>query len=462
MQNQIQKIASVLLFTACALLLSACAGTMREIRDCKQGDWLVIGQKDGEAGLVAKFEDRRDFCAHYDEGKIKSESATQYQTGWVAGNYQFWNRIGVADGRAPRPQSFYAQQISAEKIIKNKTPLNSAAYDAGWKTGNADYWYGIGDQDGSAAKNADTEKERAQSSGEISFNVDAYRLGWSRGNEAYWTRLGFEDARNGVSDKQFFEHQKRAQQTKLFVRENAYRQAWEQEIVEYWKRLAWADATSGWDVYMRRIDAKKRKLKFSEAEYQAMWEKRLQQYWTDAGHDDGFGQPNRFEERNANARNDKLFVLARSKDDYMQAWYAENARYCSPQNAFEFGRRSAYFALNVCNPTVQARAQHGYVSGERYESVMREKNRVERDLSSTIDRRNDTDDRLRRLEKEIKRDQDNKDRPRNDETAKIDKKREQDRAELSRYIRDLNRKIDDLEMWRHRHLEQLERIMRSL
>ena len=83
-------------------------------------------------------------------------------------------------------------------------------------------------------------------------------------------------------------------------------------------------------------------------------------------------------------------------------------------------------------------------------------------MNSTIDRRNDTDDKLRRLEKEIKRDQDNKDRPRNDETAKIDKKREQDRAELSRYIRDLNRKIDDLEMWRHRHLEQLERIMRSL
>lgn len=462
MQKQVQNLLSFLSVAMCALVLSACSGTMREIRDCKQGDWVMIGQKDGEAGLMAKFEDRRDFCAHYDEEKIKKESASLYQTGWIAGNAQFWNRMGVADGRAPRPQTFYAQQLNNEKVLKNRTPANPAAYEAGWKVGNADYWFGIGDQDGSAAKNADTEKDRAQSSGEISFNMDAYRQGWSRGNKAYWTRLGFEDAHNGVSDKQFIEHQKRAQQSKLFVRENAYRQAWEQEIVEYWKRLAWSDATSGWDVYMRRVDAKKRDLKFSEVEYQAMWEKRLQQYWTDAGHDDGFGQPNRFEERNANARNDKLFVLARSKDDYMQAWYAENARYCSPQNAFEFGRRSAYFALNVCNPNVQGRAQHGYVSGERYENVMRERVRVERDLSSTIARRNDNDDKLRRLEKEIKRDQDNKDRPRNEETAKIDKKREQDRAELSRYIRDLNHKIDDLEMWRHRHTEQLEQIMRSL
>lgn len=462
MHNRTLKLFSFFSAVSCVLVLTGCAGTMREIRDCKQGDWVMIGQKDGDAGFIPKFEDRRDFCAHFDEEKIKKESASQYQTGWSAGNYQFWNRMGVADGRAPRPRNFYTQQLTSEKVVKNKTPLNPNAYDAGWVTGNAEYWQGLGDQDGSAGKNADTEKSRADGAGEISFNADAYRQGWSRGNEAYWTRLGFEDAHNGVSDKQFAEHQKRAQQNKLYVRENAYRNAWDQEIVEYWKRLAWEDATNGWDVYMRRVDAKKRELKFSEAEYQSMWEKRLQQYWTDAGHDDGFGQPNRFEQRNANARNDKLFVLARSRDDYMQAWYAENARYCSPQNAFEFGRRSAYFAFDVCSPTVQARTRHGYVSGERYENVMRERIRVERDLSSTIERRNDTDDRLRRLEKEIKRDQDNKDRPRNDETAKIDKKREQERAELIRYVRDLNHKIDDLEMWRHRHTEQLEQIMRSL
>ena len=108
------------------------------------------------------------------------------------------------------------------------------------------------------------------------------------------------------------------------------------------------------------------------------------------------------------------------------------------------------------------RAQHGYASGERYENVMRERGRVERDLASMIDRRRDVEDRLNRLEKDIKRDRDNKDRPKNDENAKIDKKREQERDDLSRTVRDFNRKIDDLQMWRMRYTDQLESIMRSL
>ena len=447
---------------ALAILLTGCASTMRDIRDCKQGDWTQIGQKDGEAGSPAKFEDRRDFCAHYDEEKIKKESGALYLKGWQTGNYQFWNKLGFTDGRAPRPAAYYTQQVGNEKIVKNKTPLNPAAYEAGWQSGNAEYWIAIGDQDGVAGRPSNSELERQQAAGEITFRRDAYRQGWDRGNTAYWTRMGTEDAHNGVSDKQFFEHQKQANLKGLLVRENAYRTAWDKEIVEYWKRTAWADATNGWDVYMRRVDARKRDVKFAEAEYQAMWEQRLRQYWTDAGRDDGFGKPNQLEQRMANARNDKLFVLPTTKEDYMQAWLAENARYCSPQNAFEFGRRSAYYALNVCNAVMVGRAQHGYASGERYENVMRERVRVERDLSSMIERRRDVEDRLNRLERDIKRDRDNKDRPKNDENAKIDKKREQERDDLSRTIRDFNRKIDDLQMWRMRYTDQLESIMRSL
>lgn len=445
-----------------SLLLGACQGTLRQITDCKQGDWGVIGAKDGEKGLLADYDARRKFCSYVDSDKIKAESMSQYQSGWERGNFQFWKLLGVADGRVPQAVSFFSVQLHSEKITENKTPANQAAYVEGWRVGNADYWRGLGDQDGVAGKPASIEKDRVANAGAIEFNLNAYQEGWRNGNQAYWTRLGFLDAQAGISDNQFSNHAQAAHQQGVLVREDAYRAAWDLEIIAYWKKTAWNDATSGWDMYMRRVDAKKRGLKFVESEYVAMWESRLQQYWRDAGKDDGYGKANQWELRSANARNDKVFIAANSRENYQQAWNAENVRYCSPMNAFQFGRQSQYFAVEVCLPDQQGRARHAFENGEKYTHVLRERDRVEHELRHTMERRNELAIRLRRLESELRRDYENKDRVITKETESNDKRRERECSELRRAIGQLNREYQDLEHWRYLYNEQLEQLERGI
>lgn len=454
------------MFALLSLGLTGCQSTMRQIKDCKQGDWNVIGNKDGIKGLPANFEERRSFCAGVDGDKIKTESAAFYQTGWENGNAQFWQKLGEADGRLPRPANYYQTQIRSENIVDNKTSLNPVAYDIGWKQGNADYWNAIGDQDGVGGLAATIETQRAANAGDIAFNSAAFQAGWQRGNQAYWTRLGFEDARQGISDKMLQQHIQAAKERLVLVRSDAYQIAWDAEIVEYWKRIAWEDATNGWDRYMRRVDAKKRELKFVEEAYQAMWENRLLAYWRDAGKDDGFGQPQRIEERIANARKDKVFVIDQTREVYLQAWNAENMRYCSPESAFGFGRQSQYFEVKVCHATVQARVKHAYDNGQKYEITWREKERVERDIRYALDRRNDADYRIRQLDKDSRKDQDiiknSKDQNAVKDATNREKRRDQERHDIRRSIRDLNRSLDDLEAWRFRHEERLDQLQRSI
>ncbi|WP_212683870.1 DUF2799 domain-containing protein [Undibacterium baiyunense] len=439
---------------------------MRQIKDCKQGDWNLIGNKDGLKGLPANFEERRSFCAGVDGDKIKAESASFYQAGWVSGNTQFWQKLGEADGRFPRPATYYQTQIQSEPVTENKTPLNPDAYHMGWRQGNADYWSALGDQDGVAGLPASIEAQRLANAGDIPFNSTAFQSGWARGNQAYWTRLGYEDARQGVSDKMLQQHAKAAEERLVLIRRDAYQLAWDTEIVEYWKRTAWEDATNAWDRYMRRVDAKRRDIKFVEEAYQAMWESRLQAYWRDAGKDDGFGKPQRIDERIANARKDKVFVIEQSRDLYLQAWNVENMRYCSPENAFSFGRQSQYFEVSVCHMTLQARVKHAYGNGQKYEITWREKERVERDIRYALDRRNDADYRIRQLDKDSRKDQDiiknSKDQNVVKEASNREKRRDQERHDIRRSIRDLNRSLDDLESWRFRHEERLDQLQRSI
>lgn len=454
------------LFCLFGLTLSGCQSTMRQIKDCKQGDWNVIGNKDGVKGLPANFEERRSFCAGVDGDKIKAESAGFYQSGWANGNTQFWQKLGETDGRFPRPAAYYQTQIRSEGVLENKTPLNPIAYDTGWRQGNADYWISIGDQDGVAGLAASIETQRAANAGDITFNQTAFQTGWQRGNQAYWSRLGFEDARQGISDKTLQQHVQAAKERQVLVRSDAYQTAWDTEIIEYWKRTAWDDATNGWDRYMRRVDAKKRELKFVEDAYQSMWENRLQTYWRDAGKDDGFGKPQRIEERIANARKDKVFVLDQTKDIYLQAWNAENMRYCSHENAFDFGRQSQYFEVSVCHVTAQARVKNAYGNGQKFEITWREKERVERDIRYALDRRNDLDYRIRQLDKDSRKDQDiiknSKDQNAVKDATNREKRRDQEQHDLRRSIRDLNRSLDDLEAWRYRHEERLAQLQRSI
>jgi hypothetical protein len=106
-------------------MLSACQSTITRMNDCKSGDWQMIGRKDGEAGLTAQFDDRRDFCAKVDSSKVTAESGTLYLGGWTSGNQQFWYRLGRDDGNRALPVSQFAQQLKSEKSSKIKHPAGT-------------------------------------------------------------------------------------------------------------------------------------------------------------------------------------------------------------------------------------------------------------------------------------------------------------------------------------------------
>jgi predicted lipoprotein with Yx(FWY)xxD motif len=234
------------------------------MNDCKSGDWQMIGRKDGEAGLTAQFDDRRDFCAKVDSSKVTAESGTLYLGGWTSGNQQFWYRLGRDDGNRALPVSQFAQQLKSEKVVENKTPPQERFYVDGWTLGNGEYWFRTGDADGRAGSPVKLEQQRQQEGAAIGFRSDQYRSGWAQGNQGYWFQLGVADAHDGIPDSRFKEHEQNAKQREVFVRADAYQQGWDKEIIEYWRRLAWEDAVNGRDVNNRRADAQARGLKFSE------------------------------------------------------------------------------------------------------------------------------------------------------------------------------------------------------
>jgi hypothetical protein len=453
----------LMLLSAFALTtLSACQSTMLRVNDCKAGDWGMIGNKDGDQGLDQRFEERKKFCANVDEGKIKADSAALYQAGWEQGNFQYWKRLGEQDGRAAKAMSSFADQAASEATKKNNTPLHQLAYKQGWISGNADYWRGVGDQDGVAGRPASGESAREAEGREIGFNRLSYLEGWQTGNQAYWTRLGYLDAHDGKPDSEFKQHALSAQQTGVQVREAAYRSAWNLEIIEYWKRLGWEDATQGRDVNTRRADAKQRGLKFSETEYKQRWEQRLVQYWRDAGKEDGYGRPNQLEQRMASARQNNVFVIAQTRDVYQQAWAEQNTRYCSVDNAFAFGRSNQRMAIEVCAGAQQQRVRRALMSGQEYEVVLRQQMYRNDELNRLADRRHDAEHRLARIEREIKRDQDDKNRVTNADTANADRRREQEKRELREFLRRSYDEFEDLRRWNFRYEQQLQQIKRDI
>ncbi|MFZ6749816.1 DUF2799 domain-containing protein [Undibacterium sp. Ren11W] len=448
------------IFTAASL--TACQSTRIQVNDCKAGDWGVIGNKDGDQGLDQRFEERKKFCANVDEGKIKADSGASYQAGWEQGNFQYWKRLGAQDGLAAKAMSSFADQAASEQTKKNNTPLHQLAYKQGWISGNADYWRGLGDQDGAAGRAASGETARAAEGQAIGFNRLSYLEGWQTGNQAYWTRLGYLDAHDGKPDAGFKQHASGARENGVQVNEAAYRSAWNLEIIEYWKRLGWEDATQGRDVNTRRADAKQRGLKFSEQEYKQSWEQRLIQYWQDAGKEDGYGRPNLLEDRMANARRNNVFVIAQTREVYQQAWTEQNARYCSVDNAFAFGRSNQGMAIEVCAGPQQNRVRHALASGQEYENVLRQQSYRNDELNRLADRRNSAEHRLAQLERETKRDQDDKNRVINAESANIDKRREQEKRELREFLRRSYDEFEDLRRWNFRYEQQLQQIKRDI
>jgi len=71
------------------LLLTACASDPVRINACKAENWQAIGERDGLEGLNARFKDRKDFCSKYQSG-TNASAASDYQSGWKKGEYQFW------------------------------------------------------------------------------------------------------------------------------------------------------------------------------------------------------------------------------------------------------------------------------------------------------------------------------------------------------------------------------------
>ncbi|MFZ6674667.1 DUF2799 domain-containing protein [Undibacterium sp. Xuan67W] len=451
-----------LLAVVMLLPLAGCQTTMNQRQDCKVGDWNFIGNKDGAQGFDPRFDERRQFCAAVDGDKIKLESAGQYQAGWQQGNQHFWEEVGARDGISALAVSNYERQLKTEIIVKNHTPPNPDAYQRGWVRGNADYWYGIGDTDGKAGHSAKDEQLRAVSGQTIGFNQTSYQQGWRVGNYAYWTQIGFQDAHDGVPDSELKHRAQAAQTTGVLVREDAYKEAWNKEIIEYWRRLGWSDATEGRDVITRRADAKARGLKFSETEYQQQWEQRLIQYWREAGNTDGFGQPNQLEDRMSNARRNNVFVIPQTRDTYNQAWFAQNAVYCSPDNAFAFGRSNHRMAIEVCQANQQNRARRAWSAGQDYEDIARKLSNINMDLASLNDRRSDAARRLERIEREIRRDQDDKNRVTNNDTANNDRKRERERQELREFLQGTAHRMDDLRSWEFRYSQQMQQIKRDI
>ncbi|MBC3886360.1 DUF2799 domain-containing protein [Undibacterium griseum] len=457
--------ARALLQRACRLVpfllllpLMACQSTISRMNDCQTGDWNFIGNKDGSDGLHRNYEERRQFCSSVDSSKIRPESAQQYEQGWQQGNQQFWYRLGRTDGRNALALSHYQQQAQSDQIRQKETPLNQAAYEQGWQLGNADYWQQSGHQEGLAGRKADEEGARRLPGAPEVFRADAYRQGWGEGNYAYWQQLGYQDAHQGIPDSTLSVHVKAAQSRDLLVREDAYHAGWNREITEYWKRLAWDDAVNGRDIYMRRDDAQRRGLRLDEAAYRQQWEQRLMQYWSEVGTADGDGKPFLLEQRMANARHEQVFVITQTRDLYTQAWNRQNAAYCTVENAFNWGRTNQPMAIEVCQQPLQYRLQRALMAGRDVEEIRRRQAFNHRELDEQRDRLRDIERRLARLEAEMQRNRDDKNRPNTPENTNTDRRNERDRSDLRDQWQSVRYRVDELQNREYRYQRDMEQI----
>lgn len=446
------------------LLLAGCSMSNEQlISACKTDDWVAIGQNDGTKGEPPSFGERKEFCDDHGNKAGAADASARYTAGWAQGNWDLWYRFGGVDGTEGKLARFDALAAS-EDLRKNKTPLNRPAYDAGWAAGNSLYWENTGKRDGTEGKPS-SQKELSRSraaAAQLHFDEAAYANGWRAGNRTFWTDAGSNDASNGLPDSEFRNRAAAARSAGVDIQEESYRAAWNAEIINYWRNLGTQDATSGKEFGMRSREAKQKGLKIHEQEYRQAWEARLSTYWRDTGAADGYGQPFRLDERMANASRDGVFVIPATRDAYTNAWRQENARYCTPDNAFERGRANTGMAVEVCAPALQSQMKHAYVSGQDYEITAAKYRQAVDEANELADRVHDARNRLGRLEREIRANQDAKDRPANEETAKQDRRREQDRRDLIDYLQRMERRWDDARHWVERHEMQMQRLRREI
>ncbi|MET0321417.1 MAG: DUF2799 domain-containing protein [Duganella sp.] len=451
----------LLLLFAIPLLLAGCSASVKQrIAACQAGDWQQIGKTDGLDGAPATFAERKEFCDdHGNNPPAAQDAGVRYAAGWQAGNAEMWSTVGAADGARGLPQAQFAVRAAGEEVRKRKTPVNQPAYDAGWLKGNAQYWEGIGKRDGVAgqpATRADARRSEAAAS-PARFDAAAYGSGWRVGNRQFWQDAGANDAANGVPDKEFLVRAATARDAGVQVQEDVYRAAWNAGIVSYWRNLGARDAVCGTEFAARGREAKAKGLKIFEADYRQAWEKRLADYWSQAGRDDGYGKPFQLDQRIASAGRDGVFVIAATRALYGQAWDAENARYCVPDNAFERGRANAGMAVEVCREALRNPLKRAYMSGQDYAIAEAKQQLAVNEASQLEASVIDTRRRLDRLDRD-RNGQSGKDKPAKDDAAKEDRRREQERRELVERLRRQERQLDDARRW----IDQNDFQMRSL
>ncbi|MDD4958026.1 MAG: DUF2799 domain-containing protein [Gallionella sp.] len=417
-----------------ALLLTACQSTMQKIADCKAGDWNAIGYKDGYAGTLQNFEEHRTFCSRHTDASQPADAAAIYQVAWAKGDWAAWAEKGQVDGRSFLPLT--QVESYGAKIPKDHAPVNRPAYESGWLVGNAAYWQDVGRVSGSVGESlAQKASRRADAAArQIRFDEAAYDSGWQVGNRLYWQNAGSQDAHNGIADSNLTTRAAAAKTAGLLVQADAYRAAWNAEIPNYWKTLGEQDAVSGKDFAMRRAEAQRSGLKIFEAEYQQSWETRLAVYWTQAGNEDGFGHPFQLEERIAHAAQNRVFVIARTRELYTNAWELQNTRYCNVDDTFARGRRNEYMAIEVCKPNVQGQMKRAYLSGQDYELTTAKHNRAHAEVDEHARRVRDARARLEHINRDIAGHLSDKKRVINAETLREDKQHENERHQLEEQL----------------------------
>ncbi|WP_395408173.1 DUF2799 domain-containing protein [Pseudoduganella sp. UC29_106] len=436
------------------LTLAGCQSTMQRIADCKTGDWRAIGQKDGAAGEKAAFAERKDFCD--DHTAPAADAPARYADGWTAGNADFWSSRGNSDGRnALQLSAGWESRAASEEVRKKGTPPSRAAYEAGWTQGNSAHWEDLGRKDGTSGQPL-TAREGARSqaaAANIRYDDSAYGAGWQAGNRTFWEDAGYSDARSGVPDSEFKARAAKARAAGVQVQEDVYRTAWNAELINYWRKLGTQDATSGKEFGVRKREAQQRGLKVLERDYIDAWERRLADYWRQAGEQDGFGQPYQLEARVANASRDGVFVIHNSRALYKEAWTARNAQYCTPANAFEWGRTSQPMAIEVCQPPLQGMLQRAYLNGGEYTQVRIRYERAN-DRADDFQRRvRDERRRMERAERDIRAERERKDKPPSDETIR---RLEAERRDAEGDMRRAERERDEARRSADRHYREMD------
>ena len=119
-------------------------------------------------------------------------------------------------------------------------------------------------------------------------------------------------------------------------------------------------------------------------------------------------------------------------------------------------------AVYVCAPDLQRKLQRALLSGRDYQELGRKLRQNRDDLDDQLRRYRDTEDRLKRIEAEIKRNEDDKNRPDNKENANIDRRNNRERDDLRDALGEIRSRIDELKSWEFRYQQQRDQIKRDI